>query len=497
MRKLLAILAAALCLSLSARAQNSAFDALKNRNDKKFQDHIERTDKNFREHREATNAKFEDALRQPWEKKSAKKAKQKPRNKDNDIPPVVIDDDKRQVPPEDKPIVPDEIQPAPKPEPAPEPPSPVIEVPEQKDEKAVFNLYGTKFSVRYPWKPRLTGVEEKKVADMWAELSRKDYDNMLVDLLTQKKRLDLCDWAYLKVVEKFTEQLYGSDLSPEAVVMQTYILAQSGFRLYIARDSGGKLHKLVLTDRNLYRYPYIMVGSQRGYLTDGGSGKSYYVMGEAFEGTVPLSISQMRENRFTTLETKPRELKSRDFPAAKVTVTANKNLIDFYNTYPNSYTDNDAGTSWKFYANTPLSLIARDSMYPALKAAIEGMNDFQAVSVLLNFVQTAFVYGYDNEIWGGERVFFSDETLFYPYSDCEDRSILFSRLVRDLVGRPVVLLNYPNHLAAAVNFSGEVSGAYLNVDGKKFVVCDPTYIGAPVGLSMPSTEGATCKVIRL
>ena len=154
-------------------------------------------------------------------------------------------------------------------------------------------------------------------------------------------------------------------------------------------------------------------------------------------------------------------------------------------------------TSWKFYANTPLSLIARDSMYPALKAAIEGMNDFQAVSVLLNFVQTAFVYGYDNEIWGGERVFFSDETLFYPYSDCEDRSILFSRLVRDLVGRPVVLLNYPNHLAAAVNFSGEVSGAYLNVDGKKFVVCDPTYIGAPVGLSMPSTEGATCKVIRL
>ena len=37
-------------------------------------------------------------------------------------------------------------------------------------------------------------------------------------------------------------------------------------------------------------------------------------------------------------------------------------------------------------------------------------------------------YGYDDEIWGKDRLFFADETIHYPFSDCEDRAILFSRL---------------------------------------------------------------------
>ena len=144
-----------------------------------------------------------------------------------------------------------------------------------------------------------------------------------------------------------------------------------------------------------------------------------------------------------------------------------------------------------------MSAAARESIYPKLREAIAGMNDFQATSVLLNFVQTAFVYEYDNTVWGRDRAFFPDETLFYPYSDCEDRSILFSRLVRDLVGRPVVLIYYPGHLATAVNFSGEVSGDYLLIEGKKYVVCDPTYVGAPVGLTMPGMDNSGAKAITL
>lgn len=45
---------------------------------------------------------------------------------------------------------------------------------------------------------------------------------------------------------------------------------------------------------------------------------------------------------------------------------------------------------------------------------------------------------------------------YYPYSDCEDRSILFARLVKDLLGLDVVLLYYPAHIATAVCFKGEV-----------------------------------------
>lgn len=94
-------------------------------------------------------------------------------------------------------------------------------------------------------------------------------------------------------------------------------------------------------------------------------------------------------------------------------------------------------------------------------------------------------------------MFFAEETLFYPYCDCEDRSILFSRLVRDILGLNVVLVYYPGHLATAVAFSEFVQGDFLMVDGVRYTIADPTYINAPVGLSMPDVNNQTAKVILL
>ena len=116
---------------------------------------------------------------------------------------------------------------------------------------------------------------------------------------------------------------------------------------------------------------------------------------------------------------------------------------------------------------------------------------------LLNWVQTSLVYEYDDKVWGHDRAFFAEESLFYPYADCEDRSILISRLVRDLLGLKTILIYYPGHLAMAVGFTEDVKGDYILLNGHKFVVCDPTYIGARVGETMPKMDNATAKVILL
>ena len=112
-------------------------------------------------------------------------------------------------------------------------------------------------------------------------------------------------------------------------------------------------------------------------------------------------------------------------------------------------------------------------------------------------MQTAFEYGYDDKIWGGDRAFFAEETLFYPYCDCEDRSILFSRLVRDLVGLKVILVYYPGHLASAVCFDTDVKGDYIQLNDDKFTICDATYIGAPLGRTMPGMNNEKATVILL
>ena len=42
-----------------------------------------------------------------------------------------------------------------------------------------------------------------------------------------------------------------------------------------------------------------------------------------------------------------------------------------------------------------------------------------------------------------------------------------------------------------------LKGDYISLNGSKFVVCDPTYIGAPVGLAMPNMDNESANVIIL
>ena len=98
---------------------------------------------------------------------------------------------------------------------------------------------------------------------------------------------------------------------------------------------------------------------------------------------------------------------------------------------------------------------------------------------------------------GHDRAFFAEETLYYPYCDCEDRAILFTRLVRDLLGLKCILVYYPGHLASAVCLKQQVNGDYILLDGDVYTICDPTYIGAPVGITMPEMDNRSAKVIKL
>lgn len=80
---------------------------------------------------------------------------------------------------------------------------------------------------------------------------------------------------------------------------------------------------------------------------------------------------------------------------------------------------------------------------------------------------------------------------------CEDRAILFTRLVRDLLGLKCILVYYPGHLASAVCLKQQVNGDYISLDGDVYTICDPTYIGAPVGITMPEMDNRSAKVIKL
>lgn len=82
--------------------------------------------------------------------------------------------------------------------------------------------------------------------------------------------------------------------------------------------------------------------------------------------------------------------------------------------------------------------------------------------------------------------------------DCEDRAILLTKLVRDILGLDCLLVYYPGHLATAINFGDEsVKGDYIELNGRRFVIADPTIDYAPVGVSMSIVDKDAAKVLLL
>jgi hypothetical protein len=124
-----------------------------------------------------------------------------------------------------------------------------------------------------------------------------------------------------------------------------------------------------------------------------------------------------------------------------------------------------------------------------------GKTDKQKVATLLEFIQKSFPYQTDKEQFGREKYFFPDELFFYPFSDCKDQSVLFTNLVRHYTRLKCVGLDYPGHVNTAVCFQEEINGNYLIINGLKYIVCDPTYINAPIGYLPDEFKELTPKII--
>ena len=359
-----------------------------------------------------------------------------------------------------------------------------------------FSIFGTKYQVRLGDNCRfkLNGVTENNVADAIESLADIKYDNMLFDCLKIRKENKLSDWAYFQTLEALTNEFCGKDTN-EATLLMGYILSQSGYKVRLGRDNQ-KLVLLTASQHTIYNKVAYRLDGETFYLLDG-SVETLSICRASLPNETSVSLMIRAAQKFDMDQSDVRTIKSRDYPDFKVTIHTNKNLLKFYDTYLPSCMNDELMTRWAMYANTPLSDDVKAELYPQLRSQLQGLSKLEGMRRLLNLIQTGLVYEYDENIWGVDRAFFAEETLYYPYCDCEDRSILLSRLVRDILGLKAILIYYPGHLAMAVHFPEEVSGDYILLDGEKYIVCDPTYIAATVGRTMPGMDNNQARVILL
>ncbi|MBQ9864690.1 MAG: hypothetical protein IJM33_05055 [Bacteroidales bacterium] len=335
---------------------------------------------------------------------------------------------------------------------------------------------------------KLPSLEENSVSTAWQQLSQKKYDGLLHDCMAQRGTLHLSDWGYICLLGRVSEHLLGKG-SNEAVLLQMYLLAQSGYRVRMAR-SADRLILLVPFNRAIYNYSYINIDGNSHYVISTQKLNEVRVCEAAFPREQVANILMGELPKLKGGGKRSRTLQANRYSSMKAAVTVEQSLIDFLNDYPLS-------DAWEYYSLAGFSDGVKETLYPALRNQINGRSKKDAAEMLLNFVQTTFDYATDQEQFGYEQPLFGDESIYYPKNDCEDRSIFYSILVRDLLGLDVVLVHWPSHLATAVAFSETVAGDYFTLDGRRYTICDPTHIGASVGETMPQFKNESAKLVRL
>lgn len=445
--------------------------------------------KEFEDFRDKCNREYIAFVRKAWKEFDAEPPVR--RRPVPEIPPVVFDNDsvmeKHKIK-EMTIVVPDVAIDIPQPKPI----EVIHEQPIEPEDTAYvfmpFTFMSTDMQVRLDETKRfvIDSITPNHVADMLAVLSSKDFDNLLYDCLRLRSEHHLCDWAYLLMLKTIADEFCG-DGTNEAALLLGYLYCQSGYKMRYATN-GTKLYVLVCSRHNIYDKWYFTIDNDRYYPVDD-SDTGLNICTAEFPREQALSLYIREAQLFGNTEYKEREIKSRKFPEIGFNVRIGNGLMEFYNSYPTSYIKDDFTTRWTMYAETPMEESIKEQVYPKLRKELKGMSPREAVERLLNLIQTGLEYEYDEKVWGHDRAFFAEESLYYPYCDCEDRSILFTRLVCDLLGLKCVLIYYPGHLASAVNFLGvETQGAYYTYEGKDYIVCDPTYIGAGVGRQMPGLD---------
>ena len=354
-----------------------------------------------------------------------------------------------------------------------------------------FGFFGFRIILDYDQKlkfdpPKL--INPTTISGIWDKMSQANHTGLINQLEEYKSTLNLNDWAYYLMLHEFAKTIYPDSKNGEDLLVWG-LMTRSGFKTRIAY-ANNNLSLLVPSYHTIYSKSFLKADGLNYYLMNNiGSeniftyDKDYPDANKIFDFSIssPLNFSKnVKQKNFNfTFNEQPYSFN----------FLVNQNLIDFYKDYPQV----DLNT----YFDAAVSQETRESIFESFKPVINEMSETEAVSFLLRFVQTSFNYKTDQQQFFKEKFFFPEEIFFYPYSDCEDRSVLFAYLVKSLLNKEVIGIEYPGHITTAVKFDTQVEGDYIMFNDEKYVIADPTFVNAPIGMSMPEYRGKEGTIIEI
>lgn len=370
--------------------------------------------------------------------------------------------------------------------------------------KVSVDFYGKKLDFDVDGKLLLKnkGIKESDVADYFEEISTMTQETSLLwnQIDNYVKEMGLNEWGYFCILRSLSENIIA-DVDNRVLFNFFMLRNEGGFKVKIARGkNSNKLTLLAAIDneKEVYSYTFFRFdednATQLKYYSIYGGGNSKECIYTYDFCQQDKNLKQIGLDFNNQLNMGKCDVK-RELNFAKI----NSKIELPYNSSHIAYLNDVPMTIFPIYFASPISIEAQNIFNQKLNEIKQQYSAVQFIDILLNFVQTAFDYKTDDQQFGYEKYFYPEEVIAYPYSDCEDRSALFVWLVTTYTDAKVVGLQYEGHLATAVCFGDNVAvdGDKFIYAGKKYYVCDPTYINATIGMTMPQYKNKMPKIIKM
>jgi hypothetical protein len=371
------------------------------------------------------------------------------------------------------------------PEPAP------AEEPRITGRRIELTFHGVRIELRLPGEIEslsLTELSPEGFSRYWKDAAAGGTAELVEDLKRLARERNFNDYTYFRLVLALTEAIFED--SRDATAAAWYVMVTSGYDLRIAYGDE-QIALLMPSEHTLYGVSFFR-GSDRLYYLLGPDGSAVRTQarwrtyrGNHADAQRTVSLTMPPEVNLPE-RTRTEELSfSYDGRKHAIEIPVNEHVVSLFRDYP--FTD------WYVHFSPAVSGSARTAVVEQLGRLVRGRNPADAANLLLRFVQTAFPYQTDQEHFGFEKWQAPEEILYYRLSDCDDRSVLYAFLLQEVLGwDEVAVLHYPGHLAVAVAQSrlGADGDAVLH-NGVRYIVTDPTYIGADIGMAMPQYRDVT------
>jgi hypothetical protein len=449
--------------------------------------------------REAQNRDFALLLAGKWIEREVTEAPPVLEKPKPETPPMVEDENREAVPVEAMPLPEVEAEPAPEKAPLDVPQDNSLpqrtddmsdEAPVQEDtyrvqlERAMQGasivpsmFYGNATWVpafEEPWPSCAEPMNASTITAYWKKCSELSTDSYLAYFSVQRELLHLSDWGMLSLVNHWSNQEFSDET--QATLFKWYMLVQLGYDVRLMYNEGGA--KLAYPFRQMfYGLSYIEMNGKSYFLLDDKQEGSFYTYDGSHAGATQVMTLQQNPSAMF-----PDDLQLRSFDFSfegksyHIEIPFNRYRAKYYESIPQTELD-------FYFAESGASDFA-SSCNEYLRKAVDGFpSQREQIRFLYALVCSGIPYATDQEQFGFEKFCLPEESLGYAMADCEDRTFLLNYLVRTFTSAATIGLNYPGHVAMAVAIDDvHPEDARFNYKNRTYVYCDPTYIGADVGM---------------